>query len=174
MKRPAMRWFKGRTIDALCVAPLLAADVARAADEDSETLIQQAVEPRRKGEHTRAYRYLKRAYDLARTPRSAAQLGLVEHARGPYSDAEVLLGEALATSDPWVGQNRPRLESSRNFVRSKLGRVEIVGARRGNGPLSGQPDVVGVVLLQYGAGVHARDRRRRPDGRGTLPRGGGA
>ena len=124
-----MRWFTGPTIGALCLALLLAAGVARAADEDPETLIQQAVELRRKGDNARAYGYLKRAYDLARTPRSAAQLGLVEHALGRYPDAEVHLGEALATSDPWVGENRSRLESSRNFVRSKLGRVEIVGAQ---------------------------------------------
>lgn len=126
-----MRWFTGPTIGALClvcVVSLLAAGVARAADEDPEALIQQAVELRRKGEHARAYGYLKRAYDIARTPRSAAQLGLVEHALGRYADAEVHLAEALATSDPWVGENRARLESSRNFVRSKLGRVEILGA----------------------------------------------
>ena len=123
-----MRLLSGPTIGALCLASLLAAGVARAADEDPEALIQQAVELRRKGDNARAYGYLKRAYDLARTPRSAAQLGLVEHALGRYPDAEVHLGEALATSDPWVGENRSRLESSRNFVRSKLGRVEIVGA----------------------------------------------
>ncbi len=123
-----MRLLTGPTIGALCLAWLLVAGVARAADEDPEALIQQAVELRRKGDNARAYGYLKRAYDLARTPRSAAQLGLVEHALGRYPDAEVHLGEALATSDPWVGENRSRLESSRNFVRSKLGRVEIVGA----------------------------------------------
>jgi hypothetical protein len=124
-----MRWFTGSTIGALCLVSLLAAGVARAADvEDPEALIQQAVELRRKGDNARAYGYLKRAYDIARTPRSAAQLGLVEHALGRYADAEVHLGEALATSDPWVGENRARLESSRNFVRSKLGRVEILGA----------------------------------------------
>jgi len=123
-----MRLFTGPTIGALCLASLLVAGVARAADEDPEALIQQAVELRRKGDNARAYGYLKRAYDLARTPRSAAQLGLVEHALGRYPDAEVHLGEALATSDPWVGENRSLLESSRKVVRSKLGRVEIVGA----------------------------------------------
>ena len=76
---------------------LLVTGVARAADEDPEALIQQAVELRRKGDNARAYGYLKRAYDLARTPRSAAQLGLVEHALGRFPDAEVHLGEALAT-----------------------------------------------------------------------------
>ena len=48
-----MRLFSGPTIGALCLAWLLAAGVARAADEDPEALIQQAVELRRKGE-TRA------------------------------------------------------------------------------------------------------------------------
>jgi hypothetical protein len=107
----------------------LAAGLARGADvEEPETLIQQANELRRKGDNARAYGYLKRAYDIARTPRSAAQLGLVEHALGRYAEAEVHLGEALASGDPWVQANRARLESSRSFVRSKLGKVEITGA----------------------------------------------
>jgi tetratricopeptide (TPR) repeat protein len=125
-----MRWrLPGLTIGALCLSWLLAAGVARGGEaEDPEKLIQQAVELRRKGDNARAYGYLKRAFDLARTPRSAAQLGLVEHALGRYAEAEVHLGEALATSDPWVAENRSRLESSRAFVRSNLGRVEVVGA----------------------------------------------
>jgi hypothetical protein len=123
----------GRVIvGALGVAWLLAAAPVRAADvEDPEALIQQANELRRKGDNARAYGYLKRAYEIAHTARSAAQLGLVEHALGRWADAEVHLGEALATSDPWVAENRPRLESSRSVVRSKLGRVEVAGAPAG-------------------------------------------
>jgi len=116
-------------VAALLVACSLPVATARAdVAADPETLIQQANELRRKGDNARAYGYLKRAYELAPTPRSAAQLGLVEHALGRYADAEVHLGEALATADPWVQTNRPRLESSRSFVRGKLGKVEITGA----------------------------------------------
>ena len=122
------RW-RVATVCALFFAWLFVTGIARAADvEEPETLIQQAIELRKKGDNARAYGYLKRAYDLARTPRSAAQLGLVEHALGRWADAEVHLGEALASGDPWVDANRQRLESSRTFVRSKLGRVEINGA----------------------------------------------
>jgi hypothetical protein len=137
---------------ALIVGCVVAGGTAAAADaEGPETLIQQAIELRRKGDHARAYGYLRRAYDLARTPRSAAQLGLVEHALGRYAEAERHLGEALATADPWVQANRARLESSRNFVRSKLGKIEIAGAGAGATVAVGSdpPIVLGVDCIVY-------------------------
>jgi hypothetical protein len=108
---------------------VLAAGSAQAQEtEEPEALIKQGIALRRKGDDTRAQGYLKRAYDLAKTPRSAAQLGLVEQALGQFADAQTHLSEALASKDAWVHQNRNLLEESRTFVRRKLGKVEITGA----------------------------------------------
>jgi hypothetical protein len=101
---------------------------ARAESEEPEALIKQGVALRRNGDDARAYGYFKRAYDLAQTPRSAAQLGLVEQALSRFVEAQKHLSEALATKDAWVEQNRASLESSRTFVRGRLGKVQITGA----------------------------------------------
>jgi hypothetical protein len=58
---------------------------AALAQEEPEALIRQGVELRRKGQNALAQGYFKRAYAIAHTPRSAAQLGLVEHALGYFA-----------------------------------------------------------------------------------------
>jgi hypothetical protein len=114
------------------IVAVFAAGLARSAQaqetEEPEALIKQGISLRRKGDDRRAQGYLKRAYDLAKTPRSAAQLGLVEQALGQFADSQIHLSEALATKDAWVQENRAQLEESRNFVRSKLAKVAITGA----------------------------------------------
>jgi hypothetical protein len=104
---------------------------ARGAGEDPETLIRQGVELRRKGEDARAEGYLLRAYQLAATPRTAAQLGLVELAVKKYLEADAHLGEALRTRDSWVEENRHMLEDCRSSARKHLLRVELTSAPKG-------------------------------------------
>jgi hypothetical protein len=60
------------------VAEIAASPFVRAAppSEDPEVLIRVGNDFRRKGDNKRAEGYLKRAYEIAHTPRSAAQLGL--------------------------------------------------------------------------------------------------
>jgi tetratricopeptide (TPR) repeat protein len=99
--------------------------------EDPESLIRQGVELRRKGDNLRAVGYFERAYRLARTARSAAQLGLVEMAVEQYADANRYLTEALASEDPWVEKNRVTLEESRKSVRLHLGVAEVSGVSEG-------------------------------------------
>ena len=65
---------------------------------------------------------------MAHTPRTAAQLGLIEQSLERFRLAEAHLSEALAAADPWVDQNRPRLEETRDRARSRLGRIELRGA----------------------------------------------
>jgi hypothetical protein len=101
------------------------------AAEEPEALIRQGLEMRRQGKDAKAYGYFKRAYELAHTPRSAAQLGFVEQALEQFLEAEGHLAEALATRDPWVQQHRAVLEESASKVRSRLGRIEIRGAPAG-------------------------------------------
>jgi hypothetical protein len=99
--------------------------VAAAAGEDPEELIQEGVKLRRRGEDARAEGYFLRAYQLAATPRSAAQLGLVELALGEFLEAETHLTEALGKRDAWVTEHRQAIEDGRAKARKHLVRVEL-------------------------------------------------
>jgi hypothetical protein len=109
------------------VAAVFCPERAARAQEKPESLIQQGVELRRQGNDALAEGYFKRAYTIAHTPRSAAQLGLVEQALGHFLDAEQHLSEALGHGDTWVDENRSDLEASRVFVRERLARVQVRG-----------------------------------------------
>jgi hypothetical protein len=108
----------------------LASRVGRAA-EDPEALIRQGIELRKAGDDLRARGYFKRAYELARTPRSAAQLGLVELALDDLLDSNTHLSEALDSDDPWVRVHHDALSSSLERVRSHLAQVRLSGVRPG-------------------------------------------
>lgn len=96
--------------------------------EDPEQLIKAGNSLRRKGDNLRAAGYIRRAYELAHTPRSAAQLGLVELAVSDFVNAEAHLTEALASNDPWVVSIKKMVEDSRSSARSHLLRIEVIGA----------------------------------------------
>jgi hypothetical protein len=116
----------------LTVGMCLFAGVSRAAPvEDPEALIRQGIELRRKGDDVRAQGYFARAYDMAKTPRSAAQLGLVELALGSYPEAEGHLSEALATTDAWVRSNHQALERALASAHGHLLRVELASLPTG-------------------------------------------
>jgi hypothetical protein len=102
--------------------------LAVAANEDPEGLIRQGIDLRRKGDDLRAEGYFKRAYSLAQTPRSAAQLGLVELALERHLEANQYLSEALDSDDAWIQKQRPVLEESRARARAHLARVDVEGA----------------------------------------------
>jgi hypothetical protein len=98
------------------------------ADEDPETLIHQGISMRKQGNDVAAYGYFERAYQMARTPRTAAQLGLVELALEHLVEAQLHLSEALSSSvDPWVEKNRLVLDQSRESARKRLGQIKLVG-----------------------------------------------
>jgi len=98
------------------------------ADETPESLISQGVALRRAGKDAQAQGYFQRAYDLAHTPRSAAQLALVELALKDYFHAERHFSEALANSqDAWIRAQKKTLESSRREARKHLGELRIHG-----------------------------------------------
>jgi len=100
----------------------------RAADEDPELLIRQGVALRKRGEDAKSLGYFQRAYDIAHTPRTGAQLGLVLLALGRYLDAEVRLDQSLVATDPWIAAHFAALETARNNARAQLGKIEIQGA----------------------------------------------
>jgi hypothetical protein len=101
------------------------------AADDPETLIHEGIELRKAGQDALAEGYIRRAYQLAATPRTAAQLGLVELAVGDYLNAELHLSEALTSRDAWIIHYVNVLENSRVMARRNLLRVEIVGAPAG-------------------------------------------
>jgi len=108
------------------------AAVAAPAAEDPEGLIRQGVALRKLGENAKAQGYFQRAYDIARTPRSAAQLGLVEFALTQWGPAEIHLNEALgAVNDAWVQTNQNVLQTSLTEVRTHLGRLRVNGSPAG-------------------------------------------
>lgn len=123
---------KAILVVAVAVACVLASGVtpAFADGEDPEMLIHVGNDFRRKGDNKRAEGYLRRAYQLARTPRSAAQLGLVELALGNNREAEHYLTEALDADDSWIREHRDILSQSRDHARAALLGVEILGAPR--------------------------------------------
>jgi hypothetical protein len=118
-----------RAFRSLAIALLIVVPVASAAgaDEDPETLIRQGVALRRSGDDAKAFGYFNRAYEISRTPRAAAQLGLDEAVLGRNADAQRHLSEALDGDDAWVDQNRALLERTRETVRAHLGKIELHG-----------------------------------------------
>jgi hypothetical protein len=106
---------------------------ARAAPstEGPETLIREGVALRRQGQDSRAEGYFQRAYELAPTPRTAAQLGLVELALGKFLAAATHIGEALRSNDAWVTEHRKVLEDGVAAASKHLLRVELTGAPHG-------------------------------------------
>jgi hypothetical protein len=116
---------------AVCLAGRFLLTSSFALAEDPESLIKQGVELRRQGKDAQAEGYFRRAHQLAATPRTAAQLGLVDLAVKNYLDAERFLSEALLSRDPWVSEHRKTLEDSRTAARKNLLRVELTGAPKG-------------------------------------------
>jgi hypothetical protein len=137
----------------------LALPASASADESPESLIAQGVQLRHKGQDAQAYGYFKRAYDLARTPRSAAQLALVEQAIADYWHAEKHFAEAMSSPDAWIRAQKKTLESARALARKHLAMLRLRGL-----PESGS---VEVSTSEWPAEAVPRDN----DGRVWLPEG---
>jgi hypothetical protein len=74
-----------------------------------------------------AYEVYRGLYERTREPRALARMALAEAALSRWVDAEGHLTQALASSDPWIGQNRVALESNLGTVRAHLANLEVVG-----------------------------------------------
>ncbi len=101
------------------------------AGDDPELLIHRGVELRKQGKDREAEELFLRAYERARTPRAAAQLGLVEFALEQVGEAERYLSESLLSHEPWIESNRKVLENTRVEVRKRLASISFVGATIG-------------------------------------------
>lgn len=122
-----------------------------------ELFIRKGVELRRKGKDQDALIQFRRAYDIGRTPRAAAQLGLCEQSLEDWLAAQQHLAEALmAESDPWIAQNRNVLESARAETEAHLVRVRVDGTPDGamvvvNGEVAGPLPSVLPMFVSPGA-----------------------
>jgi hypothetical protein len=98
-----------------------------------EDLIRRGTELRRKGEDATALPLYQKAYELAGgTPRTAAQLGLVETALDYRLEAEAHLTEALsAKNEVWINRNRAVLEQTLRGVKAGIGEVTVTGSPAG-------------------------------------------
>jgi hypothetical protein len=111
---------------------LSALPASAAQPSEVEDLITRGVELRRRGEDAKALPLFKRAHELGGTPRSAAQLGLVEMQLGYRLESEAHLAEALAAQhEPWVDKYRSVLETTLRQVRSQIGELAVVGSPAG-------------------------------------------
>jgi hypothetical protein len=139
--------------------PLLAAPTA-----EVEDLIRRGGELRKNGEDAKALPLYQRAHELAGTPRTAAQLGLVEVQLGYRLEAAGHLSEALAArGDNWIERYRAVLDEQLQHVKSQIGELSIAGSPAGadvrvNGRLGGQLPlaapirvVAGQVLVEMSA-----------------------
>ncbi len=134
------------------------APVARAAEPaEVEALIRQGVELRRQNRNAAAPTYLQKAYDLQRSPRTAAQLGMVEAALGYWLASERHLQEAMESPrHPWVAENRAQIEGAFDSVRGFIGEIIVVGAPAGaevvaNGQPAGR--LPGPIAIRLGEGT---------------------
>ncbi len=115
------------------IAILAFATAAHAADpKQVEDLLQEGIRLRREGSDGRALPLFQKAHELAHTPRTAAQLGLVEYALGYSLDAATHLSQGLAASnDVWIRSHRAVLEDALAQVRGTIGELAVTGSPDG-------------------------------------------
>ena len=116
----------GVAVGAAAFAVLAAAPARAATDaEQAEALIREGVKLRAHDNTAKALPLFEQAYQLARTPRAAAQLGLCELELGNVLEAERHLGEALAAPDAWVTKNKATLKKPLETARESIGELAL-------------------------------------------------
>ena len=156
---------------AVVLTLLSSVHVATAAGEDPEELIREGVKLRRAGDNARAEGYFLRAYQLAATPRTAAQLGLPERALGECLQPETHLTQALGARDAWVSEHKQALEDGRASARKHLVRVELAPLPSETTVASGgapPTTVAGDGVIFVAAGKPTTLRLEAPAHKGTV------
>jgi hypothetical protein len=144
----------------------------------AEALIREATELRKATKDARAYPLFLEAYEAQSTPRTAAQLGLVEYQLGYMLEAERHLTEALASPrDPWTSSNRADLEGSLARVKAAIGEVVVTGTPPGatvlvNGSPSGNLPVAIVRAGEGPVNIEIRAPDHAPASRSLIILGG--
>ncbi len=142
------------------------------AQQRAESLVEQGVALRQRGDDDGALERFREAYALVPSARSLAQIALAEQAIGDWLRADRDLRQALAARDePWIERNRGALSGALEQIARRIGTVDvrvnvpgaelwIDGARIGALPLTEPARVVaGAVLLEVRAEGFATLRR---------------
>jgi hypothetical protein len=100
---------------------------------DYESLMRDAVSKRRAGDDIAALKLFQQAYELNKTPKALAQMGLAEQALGRWGAADKHLRQALATggSDPWINKNRAAIGTSLDTIVGHVGQLDVIGQPEG-------------------------------------------
>lgn len=123
---------RAHTTTAVLVAVALATTGARAQNAEVEQLLRHGIELRQRGDDASALGEFQRAWQLAGTPRTLAQVALCEQAMGRWIDAETHLREALrAESDPWITRNRQALDAALGVIAQHVGMLLAVSDAQG-------------------------------------------
>ncbi len=129
------RWVA--VILALCV---LRAAPVQAEGAAAEVLIQQGLRLRREGKPEEALQKFRQAHELAPSPRTYGQMGLVEATLGRWTDSETHLAVALANPDDgWVRKNRAFLDQALGVCREHVGDLVITGPAGAEVLVGGSP-----------------------------------
>ena len=120
------------TLPAVAVALMIVAHLnpalARADEADPDVLIMRGLDLRRSGRSADALALFRRAYEVAPSPRTLGQMGLVESSLQHWADAEAHLVATLATPDDvWVRRNRHFLDQARERTQQHMGELVITG-----------------------------------------------
>ncbi len=126
----AMRTFL--SLSALLIAltaQLAITNVALA--KSSKQLIEEGLDLRERGQDQRALQLFQEAYRKTPTAQALAQIALAEQALGRWVDAQMHLSEALRSKEAWITQRSAPLNRALQAIRSRLARVEVLGAPAG-------------------------------------------
>ena len=137
-------------------ALLAPARAAAGPAEEAEALVRQGNQLRSAGDDQGALPIFQKAVAVHPSPRTWAQLGLVEKALGRWADADGHLTDALrnGNQDPWIQKNVNVLEKTLAEAKRQVARIEITGDPVGADVLvNGRP--VGKVPLPQPIRVNA-------------------
>jgi len=113
----------------LAIALAIAVAVPRVvAAANADELIKEGVGLRRKGDDFGALQRFEQAYQIDKSPRALAQIGLAEQALGRWVAAHEHLTQALdSKTDAWIAKNRGAINDALAVVGEHVGRLEILG-----------------------------------------------
>jgi hypothetical protein len=136
MKRGNLR----RWAAALVVMVALRAAPVRADAAAADVLIQQGLKLRREGKPEEALQRFRQAHEMAPSPRTYGQMGLVETTLKRWTDGETHLSVALANpDDAWVRKNRAFLDQALSLCREHVGDLVITGPAGAEVTVGGTP-----------------------------------
>jgi hypothetical protein len=123
---------RGLVVVLLAVAIGSKSRPARADAAEVEALIAKGNELRRAGTPGPALPYFQKAYELARTARTAGQLGLAELAAGyPVDAAEHLAAALQSPDDPSIVKYRKMVSDALATARAQIGELAVEGSPAG-------------------------------------------